>query len=176
MTLDDLALKHGTDKGSGGHFYTRHYERMFSAIRLSVESLCEIGVGGGNSLRMWRDWFPHAKIHGVDQNRNDQVEDRIQCFQCEQTDCEQLTKFLRDRFLDVIIDDCSHELSKTISTLDCAWPLLKSGGWYVIEDMCTDSFPETLGKWYSVNSVSIRDLHLFRNEPRSNIIAFIQKA
>lgn len=32
MTLDEIARKYDTDKGSSGHFYTRHYEKVFGGI------------------------------------------------------------------------------------------------------------------------------------------------
>lgn len=44
--LDALARLHGTDKSSWTHGYTRLYERLFSARRLTVRRLLEIGVGG----------------------------------------------------------------------------------------------------------------------------------
>ena len=78
IDLDALARLHGTDKSSHHHGYTRLYERHFASRRATVRRLLEIGVGGtsswrgydttqgGQSLRMWSDYFPNAEIVGVD--------------------------------------------------------------------------------------------------------------
>ena len=76
--LDALARLLGTDKSSYVHGYTRLYETHFASRRPTVRRLLEIGVGGinswhgyettegGQSLRMWRDYFPNAEIVGID--------------------------------------------------------------------------------------------------------------
>lgn len=71
-TLDELAVKHRTDKGSrpvGGlsaKNYTKIYAEKFEAIRQEPITLLEIGVKNGASLRMWREYFPNATIVGLD--------------------------------------------------------------------------------------------------------------
>src|SRR4051794_33216232 len=62
MTLDEIGLLHGTDKASSGHGYLGHYERELSPLRDEAFTLMEIGGLNGASLRMWRDFFPHAQI------------------------------------------------------------------------------------------------------------------
>lgn len=66
MDLRKLAKKHGTDKSV--HGYCPHYERRFAGWRHKPITLLEIGVDAGASMRMWRDYFPNAKITGVDIN------------------------------------------------------------------------------------------------------------
>lgn len=136
MSLDELALKHDTDKSSRSHWYTRFYERMFGGIRENVESLLELGVGGGPSIRMWKDYFPNALIYGVDQNHV--VGDfggRVKLYECEQTDREALEAHFTGVQLEIIIDDCSHDQKKTVASMKILYPLLSDNGWYVIEDM-----------------------------------------
>src|SRR5689334_12233699 len=67
--LNKLAIIYGTDKW-GGHFYTQHYETHFRSFRNKKIKLLEIGVGGykspikgGESLYMWKKYFPLAKIY-----------------------------------------------------------------------------------------------------------------
>ena len=69
LTLDSLAEKHGTDKGSvpvSGLYpkhYTRLYERYFAHLRDEEITLLEIGVQAGASLRMWEEILPrHASL------------------------------------------------------------------------------------------------------------------
>ncbi len=175
MTLDELALKYRTDKASYGHFYTKHYERFFSATRTEIESVCEVGVGGGESLRMWRDYFPNALIYGVDVEHKDDMGGRIILVESEQTDCGKLQDNLKDKKLEIIIDDCSHDQERTFKTLDCLWPMLQPKGWYVIEDMDREAFPPEIGKWYSDRQKETDQMYVLCNHSRSATIAFIQK-
>lgn len=175
MTLDELALNHGTDKSSHGHFYTRHYEKFFGSTRIIVESVLEVGVGNGASLKMWREYFPAAQIYGVDQVHVDDLGGRIDCQEIEQTDCETLRSYFQDRKLEIIIDDASHEPEKTLKTLDCLWSVLEIKGWYVIEDMDVHLFSCEMGKWYGEHANQIRELHFLTNQPGSALITFIQK-
>src|SRR5258705_6198874 len=73
MTLDELAIKHGTDKASQftrtyakPHDYCRHLEGFFEPMRNHYINLIEIGVGGGESIKTWLDYFLAAQIYGVD--------------------------------------------------------------------------------------------------------------
>jgi cephalosporin hydroxylase len=175
MTLDELSLKYDTDKGSSGHFYTKHYEQMFESIRLNIESVLEVGIGSGASLRMWRDYFLGAMIYGVDMNPNEDMGNRIQCYECEQTNCDQLRALLQDKKLEIIVEDASHDQEKTMKTLDCLWPILETKGWYVIEDMCIDSFPPAIGAWYGKRPEQIREFHMLKNRAGGSLITFIQK-
>src|SRR5882672_934336 len=70
--LTALAIKHGTDKW-GPHFYTPVYHALFAHLRDRPIRLLEIGIGGyeyntvgGASLAMWAEYFPRARIVGID--------------------------------------------------------------------------------------------------------------
>ena len=52
-SLDALAIRHGADKSSKVHGYTRAYERHFAPLRHLPIALLEIGVGNGASR--WAD-------------------------------------------------------------------------------------------------------------------------
>ena len=74
--LTRLATKHGTDKW-GSHWYARHYHRHLQHLRSQTFAMLEIGIGGythmdhgGASLRMWKEYFPHATIVGLDIHDN----------------------------------------------------------------------------------------------------------
>lgn len=175
MTLDELATHHGTDKGVGSHWYTRHYDRIFSKIRLNVEVVCEIGVGNGASLKMWRDYFPNAFIHGVDHNPQENFGDRIFCHHIEQTECDRLTEAFKDRRLEIIIDDASHEQDRTFKTLDCMFKVLEPRGWYVIEDMVKDTYPPKIGQWLGDNQSQVQHFYMIDNKDHGCVISFIQK-
>jgi hypothetical protein len=134
-SLNDLALKHNTDKATPGHGYTRWYERLFSPLRNTPLTLVEIGIWEGASLRMWRDYFPHATIVGVDNaDRNIQI-DNTQVVISGQ-DHPSLPALLPTP-IDILIDDASHINALTIKTFQNLWRLVAPGGFYIIEDLQT---------------------------------------
>lgn len=63
MTLDELSVKYGTDKGSLKHNYMPFYEKH---LPKNPKKILEIGVLKGASLAMWSEYFPEAIIHGLD--------------------------------------------------------------------------------------------------------------
>jgi hypothetical protein len=131
MSLDELFLKHGTDKSSTGHNYAPIYERYLQPD--TITSLLELGVASGASLRAWRDWCPRARIHGIE--RDAHVALAIEGCVIHYVDAtdKRLTDFLG--VFDVVIDDASHEVAQIERALELLWPHLTPGGWYVIEDL-----------------------------------------
>jgi hypothetical protein len=113
--------------------------------------LLEIGVRKGGSLQLWRDYFPHGVVIGIDIKLPEHFVpgERIQVFEGNQADMAFLSEVANTtgpEGFDIIIDDASHigELTKTTF-----WHLfdhhLKPGGLYVIEDWGTgylDDFPD----------------------------------
>jgi hypothetical protein len=143
--LTVLARVHETDKW-GNHWYTQHYESHFHRLRKRPLNVLEIGVGGfadphagGQSLRMWKDYFPYANIYGIDIfDKSGLQEPRIHIFRGSQADPEFLT-WVADKIgrLDIIIDDGSHINDHIITTFHTLFPRLAEGGFYAIEDLHT---------------------------------------
>jgi hypothetical protein len=143
-SLTPLAIKHGTDKWT--HGYIPKYENHFSALRLRKMNILEIGIGGyadpksgGESLRMWKDYFPNSTIYGIDiHDKKAHEEDRIRIFQGSQTDSEFLRAVAEKvGTLDIVIDDGSHVNEHIVSSFNTLFPLLTKNGIYVVEDMQT---------------------------------------
>lgn len=142
FNLTKLAQIYHTDKW-GRHFYTPNYQYHFNKFKFKRIKLLEIGVGGydkpdkgGNSLRMWKKYFPFGKIYSIDiYDKTKLQEKRIKIFQGSQVD-EQFIKGLMDQIgePDIIIDDGSHINSHVITTFKLLFPHLKNNGIYVIED------------------------------------------
>jgi hypothetical protein len=143
--LDLLASWYGTDKGSNGHGYTRHYDRHFRARRRDRLTILEIGVGGhetnsgGASLRTWRSFFPNASVIGVDiHEKHLPAERRITILQGDQSDPHFLAELARSHGpFDLVIDDGSHRGDHILTTFAALWPRLEPKGIYVIEDLET---------------------------------------
>jgi 8-demethyl-8-alpha-L-rhamnosyltetracenomycin-C 2'-O-methyltransferase len=126
--LEKLARHHGTDKLS--HGYCPAYERHLGPLRDQSIDLLEIGVWTGNSLRMWADYFPRARVVGVD------IEDygvaaggRIEVVITD------IKAYRPDRDFDVVVDDGSHVPEDVFAASSILWPRLRPGGWYVVEDV-----------------------------------------
>jgi len=148
MTLDQLALKHATDKSSHDHDYCRHYEHLLSPLPAAPFTLLEIGVAYGASLRMWAEWLPQATIIGLDNDadrpcwRGDPP--RIQVIIGDQTSPHDLTLLKTHGPFQVIVDDGGHLPHQHLASFDALWPALSPGGWYIIEDLPTVFWPHVL--------------------------------
>lgn len=151
--LDRLAIQSGTDKSSKHHDYCKYYECYLKDFKDERIILLEIGVGGdedelkgGESLRMWYKYFTKAKIIGVDiTNKKGIINDRTRFYQISQDNKESLTSMIATEGNPmVIIDDASHINDLTIKTFNILFPLLKSGGIYIVEDLET-SYWDDLG-------------------------------
>lgn len=147
--LIELAIRYGTDKWNS-HWYIRHYQRHFRRLRRKRLKLLEIGVGGygspyqgGASLRMWKAYFPHAMIYGIDiYDKKAFEEDRIRIFQGSQDDPSFLNEVVREvGGLDIVIDDGSHINEHVIKSFQFLFPLLNDRAIYVVEDTQTSYWP-----------------------------------
>lgn len=99
---------------------------------------------GGSSLYMWRDYFPHAVIHGVDVGRADMDNaDRITTHVADQQDRAQLDELIDEigTDFDLIIDDGGHTMGQQQVSLGFLFPNVRAGGFYVVEDLHTSFVP-----------------------------------
>jgi hypothetical protein len=146
--LSRLALLHGSDK-FGRHAYTTTYMEHLARRRGEPLVLLELGVGGygdpragGNSLRMWQDYFPRARVYGLDIHPKAVCSARIRVFQGSQVD----EGFLRSVLTatgppDVVIDDASHVSEYSIRSFQLIFPSVREGGMYSVEDTTTSYSP-----------------------------------
>jgi hypothetical protein len=147
--LNALADRYyGSDPNRKPAIYLTEYERLFGPMRHAPLRLLELGVKIGSSLLLWSDYFPNATIVGLD--ISDKPEDfptnkRIHFVQGSQDDPVVLDKCaeVAGGQFDIIIDDASHVGRLSASSFSHLFPqLLKPGGFYVIEDICTAFLPE----------------------------------
>lgn len=131
--------RYGCDKG-WRHHYDAVYEPLLEPLRELPITLLEVGVFVGASLSAWADYFPNARICGVDTFSRvprwalpAMAHPRITGYHCDST------KGIPEGFalgsVDVIIDDGDHAPESQIATFGHYFPLLKSGGLYFIEDV-----------------------------------------
>jgi hypothetical protein len=131
MTLNELALKYGSDKSSEGHNYMPFYEEH---LPKNPKKILEIGVLKGASIRVWKDYFPEAEIHGLDLfNEHAPPEiDGVKFWKGSQTDPHMLYDLRNNLKADVIIDDGGHNsVDQWVSLMS----LIGTCKYYFIEDM-----------------------------------------
>jgi hypothetical protein len=152
-TLTSIGLKYNTDKSIFG--YLEIYNDLFKKYQNDNIILAEIGILSGSSLKTWREFLPKAKIIGIDNidigynTRNEYVssiffntDHNSRFVLCDQSDRKQLKKFAleirsNNEQIDIFIDDGSHFQHDIMITLEEIFPLIKPGGIYIIEDICT---------------------------------------
>lgn len=123
------------------HHYFEIYERHFARFRHSRPSVLEIGVQGGGSLEMWREYFGEdARIYGVDTNpaarRNEDIATKV--FVGDQTDRDFLRAVRRETgLLDIVIDDGGHTANQQITSFEELYPAMSESGVYLVEDTHT---------------------------------------
>lgn len=147
-TLSDLARSCGTDKGPQFHNYTEYYHELLSPLRHKPISLIEIGVDGGESIKMWSEFFTDTKsrIYGVDVHDKKGDLGRGKFFLGDATQPNLVFDITNETGpFDVILDDGSHYSEDQKKALELWWPHLKPGGLYIAEDLHTSwSYPWTI--------------------------------
>lgn len=141
--LTEIANKYGTDKGTTfypSHGFSEIYDDFFINKRNDVLKVLEIGIDKGNSLRMWRDYFPNAIIYGLDvQTHQFFSEERISTHYANQSSKDDIDSFINEfgGEFDVIIDDGGHDPRYQQMSLGFLFKDLKSDGVYIVEDLHT---------------------------------------
>jgi len=140
----------GTDKSpynliAHRHPYTAVYSMLFGPLKNKPLRFAEIGVAGGASARLWDAYFTNedAAIEMFDRDENflshaDGItSDRVRCTLMDVLKDGDIASSLKrqQNEYDVIIDDSTHSLDDQIRIVKEAFPLLKSGGILVVEDI-----------------------------------------
>lgn len=137
MTLNELGVKHGTDKSDdgSGHNYCRVYERYFGSFQHEQFNMLEIGVAKGASIRMWLEWFYRAEVYGMDISDGPQPEhERYHHLHGDVRDVDVWKDLPQMR---LVIDDGSHLASQIRTAFGFGWANVAPGGIWVVEDLCT---------------------------------------
>jgi hypothetical protein len=82
---------------------------------------------------MWRALFPLAEIFGVDCNEHATWPEGTVRVVANQDD-PALPGLIGGGPFGLIVDDASHEGEPTRASFDLLWPLVRPGGYYVVED------------------------------------------
>jgi len=140
---------------TGYHNYHLHYSKHLHKERLKVTKILELGVFKGHSMLMWADYFPNAKIYGIDidfSNKNFGVNalelvknnKRIQLIQLDaySNDTVNYVKNNWGDDFDLIIDDGSHHPYHQLFFILYYQHLIKPKGQLIIEDVFMENLFE----------------------------------
>ncbi len=138
-SLDEIGLRTGTDKSSAAHGYLRTYDELFGDLRDEPIQLVEFGVRRGASLRMWEEYFTRGQVYAVDVHTSAHRQGTgpstiLVADQAEEASLDRLTRKLRPT---IVIDDGTHVWRHQIATLQKLLPVVRPGGFFVVEGIHT---------------------------------------
>jgi len=158
--LADLFSRYRSDKSSLHNYHLLYGPLLLALKRSERLRILEIGLGTSNtdtishmgssgmpgaSLRAFRDFLPNAELYGADIDRRILFsEARIKTYFVDQTKpntFSDLAGAIDAGSFDLIIDDGLHSPNANIATLIFALQFLKPNGFFIIEDIGTESIP-----------------------------------
>lgn len=117
------------------------YERHLERFRNTSPVMVEIGVMGGGSLAMWKEYLgPGSKIIGIDINPDCKTHeaDDIEVVIGSQDDPAIIDGiFARYPRIDIVLDDGSHRMPHMIGSFELMYPRIQPNGVYIVEDTHT---------------------------------------
>ena len=198
----DLCQKYKTDKGYSNestkevltnHSYYLFYNDFFLKKRNEISLLFELGIGSsnmniksnmrgynkpGNSLRVFKEFFPNAHIYGGDIDKNILfTEKRIKTFYVDSLNQQaigNLWKSIKIDKFDIIIDDGLHTYESNINFFLHSYKKLKSQGYYIIEDIHYKNLNKTINFFekYNYKLIVFENSKFFKKD--SHIIVIIK--
>jgi hypothetical protein len=154
--LDNIGIECGTDKSSLIHNYLVKYEKYLPFNRNDNVKILEIGVLNGESLCVWKKYYPNAEIIGID------IDETCKRFEGENVKIEIGSQFdgvflkqIIEKYgeFDLILDDGSHMNNHVIFSFKNLFSSVKSGGVYIVEDCCTSYWSHYGGERYGKDTM-----------------------
>ena len=125
------------------HGYSKFYEKVFLGFKDKKINILEIGSFYGNASAAMFFYFKNANIFGADINPDmfNYSSKRIKSFLVNSSSVSSIKKNILDKKIEykIIIEDASHMLKDQIISLFYLFPILESGGYFIVEEL---DFPE----------------------------------
>ena len=202
--LCEIMGRLGSDKGDiniidSHHNYTTLYYSIFKLLTMDKLKIFELGLGTNNtniqsnmgangkpgaSLYGWAEFFPNSCIYGADIDKDILFNtDRIKTYFCDQTNPLSIKKLwnepeLCDQF-DIIIEDGLHTFNANVCFFENSIHKLKSGGYYIIEDIVIhqyDMFANKIREWDNIYKDCVFTLiNIPSRNTYDNIVLVIKK-
>lgn len=137
--------EYGTDKGGPKSYVEHYYEQAFLPLKNKKIILVEIGVRGGASICLWKNYFSNkATIYGID-NLYEQNNLNVSV-NSEWISGNNIHYVIGDAYhestleklppkIDILIDDGPHSFESHVRLLELYVPRMKKGGKIIIEDI-----------------------------------------
>lgn len=175
LTLKQICSMYNTDKNCL-HCYVDHvYEDLFKGFRHSAKKLLEIGVEGGGSMLMWKEYFTKAIMTGIDNKECPQImnRERINFIFGDAYKHEVVDQLPND--FDIFIDDGPHTLESMSFVIKEYIHKINKNGIAVIEDIQDFNWTNILRRQIPADfNVEVRDLRKIRNR-YDDIIMIIRR-
>jgi cephalosporin hydroxylase len=125
------------------HGYSKFYENSFFEFKNDKVNILEIGSFYGNASAAMFFYFKNAKIFGADINPDmfNYTSKRMTSFFVNSSSISSIQNNILDKNIKykIIIEDASHMLKDQIISLFYLFPILESGGYFIVEEL---DFPE----------------------------------
>ena len=163
------------------HNYIDTYESLFFQFKDKNINFLEIGIFHGGSMKLWRDYFTKANIHGIDivytkLAKETLINENIKISLMNSMDSNSsVLRNINNETYDIIMDDGNHSFNAQYKTLINFFPKLKKGGIYIIEDIENRTMKNTtmINKFKSFKDFEIIDLR--EQDNREDSVLFIFK-
>ena len=121
--------------------YFEIYQRHLERFRGKSPVMVEIGVWGGGSMAMWKEYLgPGSRIVGIDIDPDCRVHqsDDADVFIGSQDDPSIIDAvFAKYPRVDIVLDDGSHMMNHMIATFELMYARMHANGVYMVEDTHT---------------------------------------
>ena len=181
MSLVELVDNTKTDKNTV-HSYLGLYQTLLEGKRESAKHVLEVGVFNGGSIKLWKDFFTNAIVHGADILSIDKMwkditnTDRIVLYNSIDAYSEDVVNSLfvsKNITFDFVLDDGPHTLDSMKQFIHLYLPLLAEDGILIIEDVQDIHWIEILTNEVPIELKScIQVFDLRKNKNRWDDIVF----
>ena len=118
---------------------------------------------------MWEQYFPCAKVFGWDWNPKQPPagSTRTHVEQVDQLQLASLEAHSASKRFDLVIDDGDHRPAGMARTFVALWPLVRPGGYYIMEDVPTGAF-DVSGQYVRYSAVGERRQRQQQQQPANS--------
>lgn len=144
IMLSERYLQGGycTDKYQLG-YYDDFYEKHFKSYLKSPINILEIGIRGGGSIKIWKEYFhPDSNVYGGEIENFAPIENTT-CYKIDMYSQDALNLF-EDSYFDIVIDDGPHTYESFVSVITKYYSKIKDGGILIVEDVIVPSWVKPL--------------------------------
>lgn len=173
-TIHEILQSYDTDKHNATeHSYGDVYEEVFSKYDRDAEiEILELGVQRGGSLLAWKEYFPNARVVGVDISDTRVEKYKVDTVTFIKKDLKDAIEQLKEQRFDIIIDDSDHFDGTIAWIIQHYWELLKLNGTMVIEDIqIIDRYTQTIQSVLPADAImQAYDMRHIKGRPDDYII------